>query len=95
MDYLKSATFGGLFTVTFVVAATFQIIMAGLGMALAVLSPGLFQMNGVPATSPAQAIGTLLFLLTVGLVMNAGMSAVGALFWLLVRKLVPGAQKVR
>jgi hypothetical protein len=95
MDYLKNATFGGLFIVTFLVAATFQLAMAVLGIVLASLSPSLFQMNGVPATSPAQAIGTVLFILVVGLLVNAGMSAVGALLWLLVRKLVPGTQKVR
>jgi ABC-type siderophore export system fused ATPase/permease subunit len=89
VNYLRTAAFGGLFTVTFTVAAAFQLAMSALGILLVVLSPGLFQMNGVPATSPVQALGTLLFLLAMGLVMNAGISAVGALIWLLVRKLVP------
>ncbi|PZO01690.1 MAG: hypothetical protein DCF28_09585 [Alphaproteobacteria bacterium] len=95
MDYLRSANFGGLFIVTFAVAATFQVVMAVLGILLAVLSPGLFQMNGVPATSPAEAFGTLLFLLALFLVMNAGISAVGALCWLLVRKVIPSNSKTQ
>ena len=90
MNFLKSASFGGLFTVTFTVAATFQVAFSLLGLLLAFLSPGLFQMNGVAATSPVQAIGTLLFLLVFALVMNAAISALGALIWLWVRRLIPG-----
>ncbi len=89
MDYLKRAPFGGLFAVTFGVAATFQVSMSLLGLLLALLSPSLFFMNGSPATSPVQAIGTLVFLLVMGLVINAGMSAMGALIWMGVRKALP------
>jgi hypothetical protein len=89
MNYLRNAAFGDLFMVTFVVAGTFQLVMSLFGIILAMLSPGLFQMNGVAATSPVQAVATLLFLLAFGLVVNAGMSAVGALFWLVIRKVVP------
>ncbi|MBU4239235.1 MAG: hypothetical protein KKD26_08275, partial [Alphaproteobacteria bacterium] len=89
MDYLKRAPFGGLFLVTFTVAATFQVLMALLGLLLAFLSPGLFFMNGAPATSPVQAVGVLLFLLVVGLVINAGISAIGALLWMGVRIALP------
>ena len=89
MDYLKRAPFGGLFLVTFTVAATFQVLMALLGLLLAFLSPGLFFMNGAPATSPVQAVGVLLFLLVVGLVVNAGISAIGALLWMCVRIALP------
>lgn len=95
MDYLKNANFAGLFIVTFVVAATFQLAMTTLGLLLAFLSPGLFQMNGVPATSPVQAIGTLVFLLVFGLVINAGMSAIGALIWMLIRQVLPGTREAR
>lgn len=89
MDYLKRAPFGGLFVVTFTVAATFQVLMSVLGLLLAFLSPGLFFMNGAPATSPVQAVGTLLFLLVVGLVVNAGMSALGSLLLMGVRLALP------
>lgn len=89
MDYLKRAPFGGLFLVTFTVAATFQVLMALLGLLLAFLSPGLFFMNGAPATSPVQAVGVLLFLLVVGLVINAGISAIGGLLWMGVRIALP------
>lgn len=95
MDYLRSASFGGLFIVTFTVAATFQVVMAILGLLLALLSPGLFQMNGVVATSPMEAVGTLLFLLMFGLAVNAAMSAMGSLLWLLVRNIFPGGPKPR
>lgn len=94
MDYLKKATFGGLFLVTFVVAGTFQLVMAALGVLLAVLSPGLFHMNGVAAGSPAQAIGTLIFLLVFGLVINAGMAAIGSLLWMVVRLAIPTKRQV-
>src|SRR5690606_6673732 len=63
MQYIRTASFGGLFTTTFLVAASFQIAFSLLGVVLAVLSPGLFNMNGVPATSPVGAIGVLIFLL--------------------------------
>ena len=94
MDYLKRAPFGGLFLVTFTVAATFQVLMALLGLLLAFLSPGMFFMNGAPATSPVQAVGVLLFLLVVGLVVNAGISAIGALLWMGVRIALPKSASV-
>lgn len=92
MSYLRTASFGGLFSVTFTVAAAFQATFAMLGLLLAVLSPGLFQMNGEPATSPLAAIGVLIFLLVFGLTMNAAMSALGALVVLAVRRFFPAAR---
>ena len=94
MHYLKTASFGGLFTVTFGVAAAFQIAFSVLGLLLAVLSPGLFHMNGAAATSPTGAIGVLIFLLVVGLCMNAAMSALGALVVMAVRRFLPAGKKV-
>ena len=94
MDYLRSASFGGLFTVTFVVAATFQIIMSLLGILLALVQPGMFQMNGVAAHGAGQALTTLVFLLVVCLVMNATVSSAGAGLWLLVRRLLPKASPI-
>lgn len=86
MNYLRTASFGGLFTVTFAVAAAGQVTLSILGLLFAILAPGMFQMNGAVATSPVQAIGALLFLLVFGLFMNAGMSAIGSLTWLGVRR---------
>lgn len=86
MNYLKTASFGGLFTVTFAVAAASQVMLSILGILFAFLAPGMFQMNGAAATSPVQAIGALLFLLVFGLFMNAGISAIGALIWLGLRR---------
>ena len=94
MHYLKTASFGGLFTVTFGVAAAFQVAFSILGLLLAVLSPGLFHMNGAAATSPAGAIGVLIFLLVIGLFMNAAMSALGALVVMAVRRFLPAAKTV-
>lgn len=68
--------------------------MSALCVLLVVPSPGVFQMNGVLATSPFQALGEPLFLLAISLVMNAGVAAVGALVWLLVRKLLSKAKAV-
>jgi len=78
MGQLRTSSFAILFSVTFVVAATFQVAMSLLSVLLAVLSPGLFQMNGEMATSPGQALGVLVFLLVIGLIINAGMAAVGS-----------------
>lgn len=94
MHYLKTASFGDLFTVTFGVAAAFQVAFSVLGLLLAVLSPGLFHMNGAAATSPVAAVGVLLFLLVVGLFMNAAMSALGALVVMAVRRFLPAAKTV-
>ena len=89
MQYIRTASFGGLFSTTFLVAASFQIAFSLLGVVLAVLSPGLFNMNGVPATSPVGAIGVLIFLLCFGLFMNAAISALGALVVLGWRRFLP------
>lgn len=89
MKYLRTASFGELFLVTFSVAASFQIAFGVLGLLLAVASPGLFNMNGVPATSAGAAIGVLLFLLVFALVMNAAMSAIGSLLVLAWRTALP------
>lgn len=92
MHYLKTASFGGLFTVTFGVAAAFQIAFSILGVLLAFLSPGLFHMNGAPATSALGAIGVLIFLLVFGLCINAAISALGALVVMGVRHFLPKAK---
>ncbi|WP_168075758.1 hypothetical protein [Caulobacter sp. SSI4214] len=89
MQYLRTASFGALFGVTFTVAATFQVAMTLFGLIGAVLAPGIFKMNGAPASSPVQAIGVLVFLLGVCLVVNAGISAAGAGLWLGVRRFFP------
>lgn len=92
VDYLKTAPFGGLFTVTFIVAATFQVTMSLLGVVMAFTAPGMFHMNGATAANPGQAIGTLLFLLAFGLMMNAAMSALGAGIWLFLRRFLPNTK---
>jgi Na+/phosphate symporter len=89
MDLLNRASFGDLFLTTFVVSATFQVSFAVIGILAALMAPGLFQMNGVPAQNPGQAFGTLLFMLAVGLVINAAMASMGSLLWLLVRRVIP------
>ncbi|HEY0104265.1 MAG TPA: hypothetical protein VGB60_12455 [Brevundimonas sp.] len=88
MNYIRTASFGDLFLVTFIVAASFQIAFSLLGVILAFTSPGLFHLNGAQATSPVGAIGALLFLLAFGLAMNAAISALGALLVLLWRRLL-------
>lgn len=89
MDYLRSASFGGLFAVTFVVAATFQAVAAVLGLVIAGLSPELFQMNGAPAQGFVQGAGVVLFLLILGLAANSAISAAGSALWILFRRLLP------
>ena len=59
-----------------------------LGLVTALLSPGLFKMNGAPAASPGQAVGVLMFLLIFGLLINTTSSAAGAGIWLGVRRWV-------
>ncbi|MGV9006245.1 MAG: hypothetical protein ACOH1H_05855 [Brevundimonas sp.] len=89
MSYIRTASFGELFTVTFVVAASFQVTFTILGLILAITSPGLFNMNGVPAESPVAAIGVLVFLLAIALFLNAAISALGALTVMVWRRLLP------
>lgn len=89
MQYLRTASFGGLFGVTFTVAAACQVALTLFGLVAAVMAPGVFKMNGAPATNPIQAMGVLVFLLGVCLMLNAGMSALGAALWLGVRRLLP------
>jgi hypothetical protein len=89
MDYLRSASFGDLFGVTFTVAATCQVFLSLFGLVGVLVAPGIFKMNGAAATSPAQALGVLLFLLGFCLFLNAGLSALGAAVWLGVRRLLP------
>jgi len=95
MQFLRSASFGGLFTVTFTVAATSQVAFSLLGLLMVATSPAMFKMNDVPATNPAQALGVLVFLLAVLLAMNAGLSAIGAGIWVLVRRALPGMKPDR
>ncbi|MBC7667306.1 hypothetical protein [Caulobacter sp. DWR2-3-1b2] len=92
MSYLRSASFGALFVVTFTIAATCQLAFSGLGLLMVATAPGMFNMNGQAATNPAQALGVLAFLLVIGLFMNAGISAIGSGVWILVRRALPGAK---
>ena len=95
MDQLKTAAFGTLFATTFVVAATFQVAMALLGVVLAFTSPGLFNANGAPASGPVQALAVVIFMLVFVLVLNAGTSALGSAIWIGVRRFLPsGRQRV-
>lgn len=89
MNTIMRGSFAELFATCFFVAAAAQIAFSLLGLLLAVLSPGLFQMNGVPATSAGPAIGTLIFLLVFGLVMNAALSAIGSGVVLAIRRFLP------
>jgi len=75
--------------VTFVVAATCQVVLSVIGIAAAIMAPGIFKMNGEPATNPTQAIGVLVFLLLFFLVINAGISAIGSGLWVGLRSLMP------
>ncbi|MFT4253180.1 MAG: hypothetical protein QM608_11910 [Caulobacter sp.] len=86
MNFLRTATFGGLFGVTFTVSAAFQVACTLLMLIPVVLAPNMFTMNGAPAGNPGQALGVLVFLLGVGLAMNAAISALGSGVWLLARK---------
>ncbi|KRA64499.1 hypothetical protein ASD89_20575 [Caulobacter sp. Root656] len=90
MPFLRSASFGGLFTVTFTIAATSQVAFSLLGLLMVATSPAMFKMNGAPAANPAQALGVLVLLLAMLLIINAGMSAIGAGVWMLVRRALPG-----
>jgi hypothetical protein len=92
MPFLRSASFGGLFTVTFTIAATCQVAFSLLGLLMAATSPAMFKMNDAPAANPAQALGVLVFLLAVMLAMNAAMSAIGAGIWMLARRALPAGK---
>lgn len=90
MDYLKSASFGGLFTVTFFVAATFQATLALLSLVAAVFIPRSFQLNGAPANNTGEAIAAVAIMLVVFLLANVLVSAAGSGLWLALRRFLPG-----
>jgi len=92
MEYLRTASFAGLFTTAFAVGAASQLALSIAGVLLALTSPGMFNMNGIAATTPIQAFGPLIFLLVAGLFFNAGFSALGSACWLLVRRWFPRAR---
>ncbi|WP_406851692.1 hypothetical protein WEU32_09260 [Brevundimonas sp. BH3] len=89
MNTIRNGSFIELFVTTFIVAAAFQVAMSVLGILLAVLSPGLFHMNGQAATSPVGAIGVLIFLLVFSLLVNATISVAGAGIVLGLRRFLP------
>lgn len=86
MEFLKTGTFGGLFQVTFTIAATFQAACVLLGSVVAVVAPGSFNTNGVRATNPGQALLSLTIMLIVMLLLNLMISAGGSGLWLLMRR---------
>lgn len=88
MELLRTAQFATLFIVTFVVAATFQIAMAFVGLIIAMLTPSFFKMNGAPAANTAQAVVVLILILLFVLLLNAAMSAAGSGIWLATRRLI-------
>ena len=88
-SFLRSASFGELFAVTFTVAATCQVAFSLLGLLMVATSPAMFKMNGEAAANPAQALGVLVFLIAICLAMNAGMSAIGSGLWVLARRFLP------
>lgn len=89
MNTIRNGSFAELFVTTFIVAAAFQVTISVLGLLLAVLAPNMFFMNGQPATNPVAAIGVLLFLLIMGLLMNAMISVCGAGLTLALRRFLP------
>jgi ABC-type siderophore export system fused ATPase/permease subunit len=92
MNFLRSASFGDLFAVTFVVGATFQVVASLLSLILGSINPSLFNMNGAPAENPFQALGVVLFMLVFGLVANAAISSLGSVIWMAVRRWMPKAR---
>ena len=88
MDTLRTASFGTLFQVTFLVAATFQVAAFLLSLLFAILAPGGFNLNGRPAQNVGEAIIVIVMMLVAGMLMNAAISAGGSGLWLLVRKLL-------
>lgn len=89
METIRTAPFGTLFGVSFVVGAVFQLAMAILGIVIAFLSPSLFTANGQAVTSALQAVGVVLFLAIVGLAANAAVAGLGSLVWVGLRRLLP------
>ena len=88
MDTLKTASFGTLFQVTFLVAGAFQVAAFLLSLLFTVLAPAGFNLNGRPAQNVGEAIMVIVIMLVAGMLMNAAISAGGSGLWLLVRKLL-------
>lgn len=89
MAFLRVAGFGGLFQVTFVVAATFQLALGLVCLVSAFFAPSAFTLNGAPAQNLGQALTAVTFIVMALLAMNLPISAAGAGLWLLVRRILP------
>ena len=89
METIRTAPFGTLFGVSFVMGAVFQLMMAIAGIVIAVISPGVFSAEGQAMTSPLQAIGVVLFLTIVGLAANTAVAGAGSAIWIALRRILP------
>ncbi len=89
MKIIRTASFSDLFFTTFLVAGSAQVVMTLFSVLLAFLYPSTFNMNGAPAASAAGALAVVVIFVIVGLMMNAAMSAMGALAVLAWRGLLP------
>lgn len=88
MDVLRTARFSTLFAVAFAVGAAFLLGFILLGVALSFVAPAFFTLNGERATNAGQALLALLIVGVMLAFLNAGISALGSLVWLGVRKLL-------
>ena len=86
MDFLRTGTFGGLFRVTFTIAATFEVVFAAVCALWSLFKPAAFKLNGAPAANIGEALLVVVILLVMSLLINAAMSAAGSGLWLLVRR---------
>ena len=91
METIRTAPFGTLFGVSFVMGAVFQLAMAIAGVVIAFLSPGVFSANGQAMVSPIQAVGVVLFLVICGLAANTVVAAAGSIAWIGLRRILPKA----
>ena len=71
MSALNRGGYGELVGTAFVVVVSFHLVMGLVGVAVALAAPQLFNVNGAPAESVAQALGALAVLFVVVVLIDA------------------------
>ena len=93
---IKELSFGTLFKIVFGAGACVWVLLASIAVVLALVAPGSIIVNGVRATSTAEAIGAAPIFLIIGAVFTSIFAIVGGgLLWLVGRFLPLGTINTR
>ena len=87
MNNLQKSGYLDLFLTTLVVVACFHVLLAALGVLIALTVPDAIKLNGNPAQNAGQALSGLVVMLFVILLVDVLAAAVGSGVWMAVRRL--------